>query len=85
MVRIAQGNLTYRRACRQKALALLERGRITVQLTSCLTSLEMYFALILRIVLSSFEYISKLVKEEVSRTAILPLQESERAFLCARL
>jgi len=43
-------------ALTQKARSLLEGGCITVRLTSCLTGLEMYLALMLRIGLSSLHF-----------------------------
>jgi len=75
----------------QGTLAIsVDRGNITVRLTSSLTALKtgliglkMYFALMFSMCLSSFDEISKPVKEEVSRTVILSPQEaSEHNFVC---
>ena len=66
------------------------RGSITVRLTSsltgfetCLTSLEMYFALMLSIGFSSFDYIAKSVIQQVSHTVTLPPQSEQARFLSA--
>ena len=55
----------------------IDMGRISARLTICLTSLEMYSKLdgtILNIKTKC--NISKLVKQEVGRTVILPLQDA---------
>jgi len=50
------------------------KGRsITVRLTSCLTSLEMYLRAAKIFSATSTKYISKLVMQEVNRTVILSL------------
>ena len=60
-----------------------DRGRITVRLTSSLTSLEMYSKLDKTILNIRAKYISKLVKQEVSRAVILPpTRKRARFFVC---
>ena len=47
----------------------IDRGRINVQLTSCLTILEKYFLFYVDNYLIPFEYISRPAKQEVSCAA----------------
>ena len=58
----------------------IDRGRLTVRLTSSLTSLEMYSKLDKTIQNITEKYISKLVKQEVSHVVILPPTRKRACF-----